>query len=190
VVDGSQRYDAVPGEGPAPRIAVLGLGNVLMGDDALGPTVVRRLAARHTFASDVSVMDVGTPGLDLTPFVSGLETLILVDTVKSGGPPGTLRTYRRDDILRNPPPQRVSPHDPGLKETLLTLEFAGLAPREVFLVGLVPGDTSMHAALTAAVRDGLAAVEAEVLRELERLGAPAVARPEPLAPDLWWETAG
>lgn len=181
------RSDAVPGGDPAPRVAVLGLGNVLMGDDALGPTVVRRLAARYTFPADVVVLDVGTPGLDLTPFVSGVESLVLVDTVKSEAAPGTLRTYRRDEILRDPPPHRVSPHDPGLKETLLTLEFAGLAPRQVLLVGLVPGDTGMHAALTAPVRDGLEAVESEVLRELERLGAAAAPRAVPLDPDLWWE---
>ncbi len=189
MIEPSLRSGAVPGESPAPRIAVLGLGNVLMGDDALGPTVVRRLLATHTFPADVVVQDVGTPGLDLTPFVSGLDVVIFVDTVKSDGPPGALRSYRRDDILRDPPPHRVSPHDPGLKETLLTLEFAGSAPREVLLVGLVPADTSMHAALSDAIRAGLPAVEEAVLRELDRLGAPAVARPDPLRPDLWWEEA-
>ena len=72
--------------------------------------------------------DLGTPGLDLVPWVTDLEALILVDTVRSEAPPGTIRLYRRDDILKHPPQTRLSPHDPGLKEALLTAEFAGQAP--------------------------------------------------------------
>ncbi len=173
--------------GPAPRVAVLGLGNVLMGDDAVGPYVVRLLQARYTFAPDVSVQDVGTPGLDLAPFLAGVERLVIVDTVRAPAAPGTLRLYRRDEILRKPPPQRVSPHDPGIKDTLLTLEFAGQAPREVLLVGVVPLETGMQAGLSEPVRAALPGALAAVLAELEAAGAPAVERAEPLPPDLWWE---
>jgi hydrogenase maturation protease len=189
VEDRTLPRDAAPGANPASRIAVLGLGNVLMGDDALGPWAIRRLQARHEFPPDVSVEDLGTPGLDLVPFVAGHEAVILVDTVSSEGAPGELRLYRRDQILRHPPTPRVTPHDPALKETLLSLEFAGGGPAEVLLVGVIPGRVDMTVGLSEAVRDALPAVEAAVLDELRRLGAPAVAREAPLAPDIWWEAA-
>ena len=64
---------------------------------------------------------------------------ILIDTVKAPLPPGSLRLYKKADLLRRAPGVRVSPHDPGVKETLLALEFAGRAPREVALIGVVPG---------------------------------------------------
>ncbi len=171
------------------RVGVVGLGNVLMGDDAFGPWVIQVLLAEYTFPADVSVEDLGTPGLDLVPWVTGLEALILVDTVRAEAPPGTLRLYRRDDILKHPPQTRLSPHDPGLKEALLTAEFAGQAPGEVLLVGAVPERTEMGVGLAAAVRDAVGPAADEILRELERLGRPASRRSQPRLPRIWWENS-
>ena len=115
------------GEGET-EIRVLGLGNVLMGDDAAGPWVVEHLRAGWDFGPGVSVTDLGTPGLDLVPHLSGARVVVLVDTVKSDAPAGTLRLYRRDEVLKHPPGPRTSPHDPAVKETLLYLELAGAGP--------------------------------------------------------------
>jgi hydrogenase maturation protease len=169
-----------------PRVGVIGLGNVLMGDDAFGPWVVQTLLAGYDFPEGVAVEDLGTPGLDLMPWVTDLEALVLVDTVRSDATPGTLRLYRRDDILKHPPPPRLSPHDPGVKEALLTAEFAGRGPREVLLVGAVPETTAMGVRLSPALRAAVPAAADEVLKELERLGRPAARRSAPLSPDIWW----
>jgi hydrogenase maturation protease len=171
-------------------IGVVGLGNVLMGDDAFGPWVVQVLLAEHVFADGVAVNDLGTPGLDLVPWVTNLEALILVDTVRADAPPGTIRLYRRDEILRHPPQARLTPHDPGVKEALLTAEFAGQAPGEVLLVGAVPGQTEMGVGLSPAVRAAVGPAALEVLRELERLGRPATPRDTPMTPQVWWEEPG
>ncbi len=168
-------------------VAVLGLGNVLMGDDGFGPSVIKLLEACYEFPPGVSVIDAGTPGLDLAPFVDGVEALVVVDTVNATGEPGDLRRYRRDELLRHAPQPRLSPHDPGLKATLLTLEFAGRAPAEVLLVGVIPASTATGPGLGEAVRAAVPGAVAEVLAELERLGRPAAPRSEPAEPDLWWE---
>ena len=173
---------------PGP-IGVIGLGNVLMGDDALGPWVIQVLLAEQVFPEGVAVNDLGTPGLDLVPWVTNLEALILVDTVSSKAPPGTIRLYRRDEILKHPPQTRLSPHDPALKEALLTAEFAGQAPREVLLVGVVPEQTEMGVGLSPAAREAIAPAALEVLGELERLGRPARRRETPARPQIWWEEA-
>lgn len=175
-----------PRGGPAP-VSVVGLGNVLMGDDGLGPYVVRRLMATHEFPAEVSVSDLGTPGLDLYPHLTGCRALIVVDTVRADAPPGTLRLYRRDDILRHTPQARLSPHDPGLKETLLTLEFAGEGPADLLLVGVVPGEIRNGTGLSAPVRAAVARAEDAVLDELARLGCAATPRAVPERPDIWWE---
>jgi hydrogenase maturation protease len=168
-------------------VTVLGLGNVLLGDDALGPYAVRMFEAHYVLPEQVEVLDVGTPGLDLLPYLEDAEATVLVDTIRSEAPPGTLRLYRRDEILKHPPRTRVSPHDPGLKEALLLLEFTGRGPREVLLVGVVPERTVQGVGMSDPVRAALPVVEAEILRELERLGTPAIPRREPLPPDIWWE---
>lgn len=171
-------------------VGVIGLGNVLMGDDAFGPWVVQVLLAQYDFAEGVAVNDLGTPGLDLVPWVTHLDALILVDTVSSKAPPGTIRLYRRDEILKHPPQARLSPHDPALKEALLTAEFAGQAPGEVLLVGAVLEQTEMGVGLSPAARGAVSPAAEEVLRELERLGRPATAREIPAEPQIWWEEAG
>ena len=122
-------------------VRVIGLGNVLMGDDGFGPHVIAALQACCDFSEDVAVLDLGTPGLDLTPFVTDADALIVVDTVNSHGAPGELRLYHRDQILRYAPQARLGPHDPSLKEALLLAEMTGCAPRHVLLVGAIPEKT-------------------------------------------------
>lgn len=168
-------------------VAVLGLGNVLMGDDALGPYTVRVFEAEYEVPEGVAVRDLGTPGLDLTPHLAELRHLILVDTVRSDGEPGELRLYRLEEVLRHPPGPRVSPHDPGVKEALLSLRFAGQGPEEMLLVGVIPGPHRSEAGLSPAVERAVPAAVAEIVRELEGLGLPPRRREPPHRPDLWWE---
>jgi hydrogenase maturation protease len=170
-----------------PRVRVIGLGNVLMGDDAFGPWVIHYLEEHFEFPESVSVLDVGTPGLDLTPYLSGAGPVILVDTVKSQGAPGELRLYRREQLLKLAPAPRLSPHDPGVTETLQLLTLAGDAPQDFLLVGAIPGPVQAGIGLSAPLHDAVAAAAELVLLELVRLGvAPLVTRRRaPAHP--WWE---
>ncbi len=165
----------------------MGLGNVLSQDDGLGPFVIETLLAGWEFDENVQVLDLGTPGLQLSPYLEGQDALIVVDTVRSDGEPGDLRLYDRDQLLKHPPAQRTSPHDPGLKETLLSLELHDQSPRRVLVVGVIPGETGYEPRLTDAVRAAVPAAVEAVLAELEELGVPARPRPEPHEPRIWWE---
>lgn len=171
------------------RIAVLGLGNVLLGDDAVGPYAVRLLESRFSFPPGVSVEDVGTPGLDLHPYLAEADVLILIDTVRAEGRPGELRCYRREEVLRHAPVARVGPHDPGVKQALLSLEFAGGGPAEVYLIGVIPTRVDHRIGLSDEVLAALPSVLDAVVAELERLGAGPALRVPPATPDLWWERA-
>ena len=166
---------------------VLGIGNVLMGDDAFGPWVVHFLEEGWTFPPEVGLVDVGTPGLDLTPYIAGAEAIVIVDAVKAEGAPGELRAYRKADLLRNPPPQRVSPHDPGVVECLLAQEFAGTGPSEVLLVGAITASTEKSTALSPALRAAVDAAAAAVIAELAQLGFPATRKADPERSLPWWE---
>ncbi len=177
----------MPSDNTAASIGVFGLGNVLMGDDALGPTVIAHLLAGFDFPSEVHVEDLGTPGLDLHPHLADLDALILIDVVKAKGEPGELRLYRKEEILRHAPGPRVSPHDPGVKESLLALQFAGKDPGEVLLVGVIPDRVDYEIGLSTRVSGALPDAEAAVLEELARLGWEVTAHePRPTA-EIWWE---
>jgi hydrogenase maturation protease len=157
-------------------IAVLGLGNVLMGDDGLGPIAVRAFEAEYVVAPDVEIVDLGTPGLDLLPWLADVDRVILVDTVKSDRPPGTMRLFDKSDLLRHAPAARVGPHDPGVKEALSALEFAGRAPQLVTLIAVVPARTELSLALTPAVAAAVPRVVTQIAATLTQWNAPPMSR--------------
>jgi hydrogenase maturation protease len=169
-----------------PTTYVLGLGNVLMGDDGVGPAIVRAFEAAYVVGAEVEVVDLGTPGLDLTPWLADTERVIIVDTVNTGQAPGTLRLYDKHEVLRHTPSVRVGPHDPGVKEALLALDFAGRGPAAVALIGVVPGRVEMGLDLTPAVRAMIPAAVALLARMLERFGAPVARRARPLPAIPWY----
>lgn len=145
-----------------PKTFVLGLGNVLMGDDGFGPAAVHAFEQAFAVGPDVEIVDLGTPGLDLTPWLADARHVIIVDTVRASFPAGTMRIYDKADLTRYAPFARTGPHDPGVKECVLTLEFAGRAPEAITVVGVVPASTAMglelSAAVTAALPDAVAAI--------------------------------
>jgi hydrogenase maturation protease len=165
---------------------VLGLGNVLMGDDGFGPAVVRAFEAEYVVGPDVSVIDLGTPGLDLTPWLADVDRVIIVDTVKGDLPPGTLRVFDGAGVLRRPPSVRIGPHDPGVKEALLMLEFAGRAPRELALIGVVPERTEMAVQLSPALQQALPLAVEAIAALLVRFGERPIRRARPRSAPVWW----
>lgn len=173
-----------------PSTCILGLGNVLMGDDGFGPAVVHAFEREYETAGDAEIVDLGTPGLDLTPWLADADRIILIDTVNADLPPGSRRSYDKADIVRHAPTVRVSPHDPGVKETLLTLEFAGRAPREVLLLGVVPQTTALGVTLSDPVRAAIPATIETIVDALTSAGIVVRRRPQPLASATWAAIAG
>lgn len=168
-------------------IRILGVGNVLCTDDGLGPYAIQALEAQFEFPESVEVIDVGTPGLDFTPYLSDARMVIVIDTVRGEEVPGTLRLIRDREIVAKPPPSRMSPHEPGLREALMATELSECSPEELLLVGVVPENTEGGTRLTPAVLEAVPEVLETVVLELERLGEPAVRRDPPGEMDIWWE---
>lgn len=121
-----------------PRFVVLGLGNTLLGDDAAGPLAVEAFLAAYEVPEGVEVLDLGTPGLDLTPYLLDRDAVLVVDTVALDAPAGTVRRVERDEVLASDLSPRVSPHDPGVQEALHRVELATDRRLDVSLVGIVP----------------------------------------------------
>jgi hydrogenase maturation protease len=156
---------------------VLGLGNVLMGDDGFGPAVIGAFERAYEVGPDVEVVDLGTPGLDLTPWLADAAHVIIVDTIKADLPPGSVRIYDQDDLTRHAPQPRIGPHDPGLKECVLMLQLAGRAPAAITLVGVVPETCAMGLELSPAVVAAVPAAMAAVVSALASDGIDVRRRP-------------
>lgn len=169
------------------RVALIGIGNVLTGDDAVGPHVVRVVEARYELPDGVLVIDAGTPGWDLTAFLAGLDAALLVDSVRAKGAPGQIRVYDRAELVSKKPILALSPHEPGVREALMNADFAGVTPPVVRLVGIIPSATERGIGLSPTVRSAIPGAVARVADELRALGVDVKERVPPREPDLWWE---
>lgn len=169
------------------RITIGGIGNVLMGDDGVGPYFARTLDSRYEFESGVQVVDFGTPGLDFVVHIAGLDALIIVDAVDNGTAPGTVSIYRREQILAKPVPMRLDPHQPALKESILIADLDGNGPKEVILIGISGEKYGFNNTLTDAVRTAVDDAIQTLLQELDQLGAKYTKKLAPAPSSVWWE---
>ncbi len=169
------------------KVTIGGIGSVLLGDDAAGPYVIGMLESGYRFDENVTVADLGTPGLDLLAHLSGTDALILIDSVKNDTPAGTVTLYRKEEILRHgPAPVRMDPHSPVLSESLLIAELAGEGPAEILLIGITGEQFEVGAELSAAAEQATTQAVAQVLAELDRLGISySKLRKEPYS--AWWK---
>lgn len=170
------------------RTAILGLGSILMGDDAAGPHVLHRLQAEYELPPEIELLDLGTPGPELAHVLEGLDALIVIDTLKAPGQPGDLHLLRREDVLAGQgAPDRLSPHDPSLRAALVAASLLGRSPQDVLLIGIVPGESHLGIGLSPGVRGALGGATAMVATELERLGYGVPRRREKAGGEVWWE---
>jgi len=114
------------------KTLVLGLGNVLMGDEGVGVHVVRALEQR-ALPEGVECLDGGTGGFVLLEPLQNADRIVLIDAAADGNPPGTVtRTTPR--FSRDYPPT-LTAHDIGVKD-LLDVFYMQSGEREVVLYAI------------------------------------------------------
>jgi hydrogenase maturation protease len=147
------------------RPLVLGLGNVLMGDEGIGVLAAHGLAGCGDIADRAEVVDGGTGGFHLLGLFQGHPLLILVDASLDGRPPGTVSHLR--PRFASDFPKSLSAHDIGLRDLIETASLlAPLPPIELVTVSIgAPQSLSLDISLP--VRAALPEIEALVRGFLE-----------------------
>ena len=113
-----------------PRILVLGLGNDILGDDAVGLLAARRL--RALLPESVDVVESGGSGLDLLDVLEGYDRAILLDAILTGKhPPGTILEFSAEDFKKDDCP---SPHYAGLPTVIQLAESLGIRFPSIFQI--------------------------------------------------------
>ncbi len=125
---------------PADReVLVIGLGNILLGDDGIGVHVVRQLAANPGKAPGLRPLDGGTLGFRLMDVFAHSDAILLVDAAELGEPPGAVRLLERDALNRHVRRAgRVSAHEAGLVDLLTLARLEGHSPSHLALLGIQP----------------------------------------------------
>lgn len=119
-------------------VLVLGIGNLLWADEGFGVRCVEALAAQYELPPDVCVLDGGTQGLYLLPYVQQAQRLIVFDAIDYGLAPGALRLVENDEVPRFMGAKKMSLHQTGFQEVIAAAELTGRRPREMLLIGVQP----------------------------------------------------
>ena len=164
-----------------PRILVLGIGNILWADEGFGVRCAEVLAEHYVMPDHVTVMDGGTQGLYLLPYVEEAKRLLVFDAVDYGDPPGTLHIVVGDEVPRFMGAKKMSLHQTGFQEVLASAELLGRLPDEQVLIGCQPVELEdFGGSLRDAVKAQIAPAIDVACEWLTRWGAPPVR----------WEGAG
>jgi hydrogenase maturation protease len=151
------------------RVLVLGVGNVLMRDEALGVRAVEELGRRFHFPENVELLDGGTAGIELLSYIRDKDYLIVIDAVKSGNLPGTVVRIEGEDV----PAKfvtKISPHQLGISDLLATATISGHLPRKMVLFGIEPKTVELGLGLSDEVEAGFERLIEVVLGELRDSG--------------------
>ncbi len=146
-------------------IRIIGLGNDLRGDDAVGLLTVRRL--RHTIGDRAEVIEAGMVGVDLIELMKGASAVILIDAARSGKAPGSI--YRLDASV-SPIGGQVFPrssHAIGVSEAIELARAMDVLPATVIVYGVEVGTTEVGQPLSPPMGEALDQVVKQIIQECE-----------------------
>ena len=173
------------------KVLVLGIGNILFGDEGIGVHLMNYLKLNYKFTSpldsnqtpthSLEFIDGGTLAQALIPLIVEYDFVLILDTVDvSGGKIGDVYSFSFDAL-----PKQVSwagsAHEVEMLQTLRLTQVMGDLP-QIHIVGIIPEiigeDTTF--ALSKELISNIATMEAEAIKQLESLGFSAQKTPSPL----------
>ena len=152
-----------------PKILILGIGNVLMGDEGVGVAVVRELEKHAPAAENVEILDGGVGSFLLLEPLQSANKVILIDATVDGSETGTVRRLR--PRYSKDYPRTLTAHDIGLKDLLDAFYLLGKPPEVTLFAVSIPPLNDMKMELSPPVSAIVPQVAGMVLEEV-RLNTP------------------
>ena len=144
---------------------VVGVGNTILSDDGAGVHAARLLQADPRLPAGVTILDGGTLGLDLIPYVSDASRLLFLDAVNSGDAPGTLTRMTGGDLLGAS--GGCSVHQLGVADLIAALALVSATPQDIVVLGVQPANTDWGTCLSPRVEAALTWLVDRALAQLE-----------------------
>jgi len=155
---------------------VLGIGNLLWADEGFGVRAVEALHAAYAFPDSVVLVDGGTQGLYLYPFIASARRVLVFDAIDFRLPAGTIKVLRDGEVPAWSA-TRMSPHQNGFNDVLALAQLRGESPQRVTLVGVQPEELEdLGGSVRASVKARIPAAVDIAARELAGWGLPGRGR--------------
>jgi hydrogenase maturation protease len=140
-----------------------------MADDGLGLAVLEQLRDGWDLPPEVELVDGGTWGMSLLPFIEDARRLLLLDAIEMNASPGTYAIVERDGLPKHLA-TKISPHQVDLQDALAVAELRGTLPRETLAIGLQPGRVELGNGLSPVIVQRLHHVAESAVGLLETWG--------------------
>lgn len=138
------------------NIAVIGIGNTLMGDDGAGVKVLKLLP------DSIRKIELASGGMSLLHELDGLDTAIIADAVDFGGQPGEIRIFQPHEV-ESIKTLGYSLHDIDILKVLELAERMGQLPETVFIAAVQPADIGYSEELSAEVEASLPELASRIM---------------------------
>ena len=151
------------------KISLIGLGNLLLGDEGVGVHAVEALKRKYDFPEELRLLDGGTLGLDLLHLIEGMDRVLFVDAVELKEKPGTFAVIEGEDLPSLLEP-KLSLHHVGLSDLLFASGFLGTRPAEIVLIGIQPETMEIGLELSKTIKERFDKLLETVLEKLREWG--------------------
>ncbi len=154
------------------KIIVVGAGNVMFGDEGLGPKAVELLRT-SVLPENVKVYDAGVSFQTILSICEGFDKMVVVDAVKAGGRPGDIHRFTLEDLETGGGRElsfRLSLHEMDIPRAIALERLVARLPREIVFMGMEPAVIAPGEGLSEPVRSRLDALVARILEELSGQG--------------------
>lgn len=122
----------------APALRILGVGSPF-GDDSIGFQAIELLRQESgLFPADTELLALDRPGSTLVPLLENANTVVIIDAMTSGKPPGTVLRLELADLIREE--NMPSSHNLGVAEALALAKVLGMVPERLLVYGVEAGE--------------------------------------------------
>ena len=129
------------------KINVVGLGNLLFGDEGFGVEAIRAMEASGEYPESVSFIDGGTQGIYLLDYFESCDALLVFDSIIPVEFEPKVYMYRNDELPAFIH-RKMSAHQMGLSELLGIAKLRGRLPAEIVLIGAPPHNLDLGGGLS------------------------------------------
>lgn len=165
-------------EPPSCELLVIGCGNILRGDDAVGPILIRHLWSEGVPES-ARLVDGGTAGMDVAFQMRGAKRVVIVDAANTGAEPGTIYRVPGEELEALPPVTGLHTHsfrwDHAIAFGRWLLGPGCPTDITVFLVeaGSIDAGAELSGPVAAAMKEVIAMIRRDFVDVLDRGNATA-----------------
>ena len=156
-------------EANVPGLAVIGIGNPMMGDDGIGPRLISELKASELA---VDLIDMGTGGMQLVHLLAEYHSVVIIDSADMGLSPGESMVFPPEEVVSLRETRAYSLHDWDFLRSIKISRELGEGPERILIIAIQPGSLDMRYGLSPEVERRIPGYIEAAMRAIDALSGP------------------